>query len=105
MDELLRAREQWLIKAEKVYSDVWLTGKEVTKRYPCISQNWLRRNGQYLRRARGVIRKDDGTDECTIWGYSLNYIEKCREKGYIDCNDMRYYFNEDCTELKRRYLW
>lgn len=103
--ELLRARDYWLEKAEFVYTDKFVTAKELMKLYPCFTQSWLSSYGCYLYRTRAEIWDDKDNCQNTICGYSLNYIKKKIEQGYIDCNDRTFYFNEDCTELKRRYLW
>ena len=47
----------------------------------------------------------DGVDvRSQLYSYQ-RWVKKKIEQGYIDCNDRTFYFNEDCTELKRRYLW
>lgn len=104
-DELLRAREHWLEKAEDVYTDRFLTAKNLEKLYPCFTKSWLDTYGYNLYRTRARIWDDDGNCQKSIWGYSLNYVEKLIKQGYVDCGDITFYFNEDCTELKRRYLW
>ena len=50
----------------------------------------------------------DGTDESTEnskWGYSLNRIKQYIERGYVEINYKRYYFNEDKTEFRVRAIW
>lgn len=105
MRELLRDRKRWLEKAEDVYTDKFVTAKELMKLYPCFTKSWLSSYGCYLYRTRAEIWDEDGNCQCTVWGYSLNHIKKQIEKGYIGCHDRNFYFNEDSTELKRRYLW
>lgn len=35
--EMLSARKRLMEESEKYYSDKWVTGKELTKLYPCFS--------------------------------------------------------------------
>jgi len=85
--EMLSARKRLMEEAEKYYSDKWVTGKELTKLYPCFSANWPRRNGEYLPRTRAYITSDDGKLQCSQWGYSLNRIEKYITEGFIKINE------------------
>lgn len=105
MDELLRARKYWLEKAEFVYTDKWVTAKELMRLYPCFTKSWLSSYGCYLYRTTANIYDGEGNCKSSIWGYSLNYVKKIIKIGYIECHDRRFYFNEDCTEFKRFYLW
>ena len=43
----------------------------------------------------------DDNDNCqnSKWGYSLNRIKQYIERGYVEINYKRYYFNEDNTEF------
>ena len=101
---LLSSRKYWQEKAEAVYTDVWVTGKELTRLYPCFSASWLSKNGCYMYRTRAEIWDDDDNCQSTVWGYSLNFVKKKIEQGYIKCNYRKYYFNEDCTAFKKS-LW
>ena len=105
MRELLRSREYWLERAEDVYTDKFVTAKELVKLYPCFTKSWLSSYGCYLYRTRAEIWDEEGNFQSTVWGYSLNHIKKRIEQGYIDCNDKRYYFNDDKTEFKCNYIW
>lgn len=71
-------RYGWCIPRERV--DKWVTGKELTKLYPCFSTSWLRQNGCYLPRTRATIYDDDGNEQNSKWGYSLNRIKKLLNK-------------------------
>lgn len=97
--ELLNARKRLIEEAENYYSDKWLTGKGLTKLYPCFTTNWLKNYGQYLRRTRVSIWDDNENSYCSSWGYSLNHIEEMMSKGYVQCNGTRFYFNENKTEF------
>jgi len=83
MRELLRDRKRWLEKAEDVYTDKFVTAKELMKLYPCFTKSWLSSYGCYLYRTRAEIWDEDGNCQCTVWGYSLNHIKKQIEKGYV----------------------
>ena len=102
--EMIAARRELMEEAEKYYSDKWVTGKELTKLYPCFSTSWLRQNGCYLPRTRATIY-DDENEQNSKWGYSLNRINQFIERGYVEINDKRYYINEDKTEFRVVALW
>lgn len=99
MAEMLSERKRLMEEAEKYYSDKWVTGKELTKLYPCFSTSWLRQNGCFLPRTRATIYDDDENEQNSKWGYSLNRIKQYIERGYVEINYKRYYFNEDNTEF------
>lgn len=99
MAEMLSERKRLMEEAEKYYSDKWVTGKELTKLYPCFTTSWLRQNGCYLPRTRATIYDDDENEQNSKWGYSLNRIKQYIERGYVEINYKRYYFNEDNTEF------
>ena len=99
MAEMLSERKRLMEEAEKDYSDKWVTGKELTKLYPCFTTSWLRQNGCYLPRTRATIYDDDENEQNSKWGYSLNRIKQYIERGYVEINYKRYYFNEDNTEF------
>lgn len=103
--EMLSAREHLMEEVEHYYSDKWVTGKELTKLYPCFSTSWLRQNGCYLPRTRATIYDDDENEQNSKWGYSLNRINQFIERGYVEINDKRYYINEDKTEFRVVALW
>ena len=100
MAEMLSERKRLMEEAEKYYSDKWVTSKELTKLYPCFSTSWLRQNGCYLPRTRATIYDDGGNEQNSKWGYSLNRIKQYIERGYVEINYKRYYFNEDTTEFR-----
>ena len=97
--EMLSERKRLMEEAEKYYSDKWVTGKELTKLYPGFSTSWLRQNGCYLPRTLATIYDDDGNEQNSKWGYSLNRIKKDNEQGYVEINYKRYYFNTENTEF------
>jgi hypothetical protein len=99
MAEMLSERKRLMEEAEKYYSDKWVTGKELTKLYPCFTTSWLRQNGCYLPRTRATIYDDDENEQNSKWGYSLNRIKQYIERGYVEINYKRYYFIEDNTEF------
>lgn len=99
MAEMLSERKRLMEEAEKYYSDKWVTGKELTKLYPCFTTSWLRQNGCYLPRTCATIYDDDENEQNSKWGYSLNRIKQYIERGYVEINYKRYYFNEDNTEF------
>jgi hypothetical protein len=105
MAEMLSERKRLMEEAEKYYSDKWVTGKELTKLYPCFSTSWLRQNGCYLPRTRATISDDDENEQNSKWGYSLNRIKQYIERGYVEINYKRYYFNKDNTEFRVVALW
>ena len=105
MAEMLSERKRLMEEAEKYYSDKWITGKELTKLYPCFTTSWLRQNGCYLPRTRATIYDDDENEQNSKWGYSLNRIKQYIERGYVEINYKRYYFNEDKTEFRVRAIW
>ena len=105
MAEMLSARKRLIEDAEKYYSDKFVTGKELTKLYPCFSTSWLRQNGCYLPRTRATIYDDGGNEQNSKWGYSLNRIKQYIERKYVEINYMRYYINEDNTEFRVVALW
>ena len=105
MAEMLSERKRLMEEAEKYYSDKWVTGKELTKLYPCFTTSWLRQNGCYLPRTRATIYDDDENEQNSKWGYSLNRIKQYIERGYVEINYKRYYFNKDNTEFRVFALW
>ena len=105
MAEKLSERKRLMEEAEKYYSDKWVTGKELTKLYPCFTTSWLRQNGCYLPRTRATIYDDDENEQNSKCGYSLNRIKQYIERGYVEINYKRYYFNEDKTEFRVRAIW
>jgi len=103
MAEMLSERKRLMEEAEKYCSDKWVTGKELTKLYPCFTTSWLRQNGCYLPRTRATIYDDDENEQNSKWGYSLNRIKQYIERGYVEINYKRYYFNEEKTEFSERW--
>ena len=103
--ELLHARERMIEEAEKCYSDKWVTGKELTKLYPCFTTSWLRQNGCYLPRTRATIYDDDENEQNSQWGYSLNGIKRAIERGYVQCHGKRFFFNKDNTGFSVQSWW
>lgn len=105
MAEMLSERKRLMEEAEKYYSDKWVTGKELTKLYPCFTTSWLRQNGCYLPRTRATIYDDDENEQNSKWGYSLNGIERAIERGYVQCQGKRYHFNKDKTSFSVQSWW
>lgn len=105
MAEMLSERKRLMEEAEKYYSDKWVTGKELTKLYPCFTTSWLRQNGCYLPRTRVTLYDDNENEQNSKWGYSLNRIKQYIERGYVEINYKRYYFNKDNTEFRVFALW
>ena len=103
--EMLSARKRLIEEVERYYSDKWVTGKELTKLYPCFSTSWLRQNGCYLPRTRATIYDDGGNEQNSKWGYSLNGIERAIERGYVQCHGKRYHFNKDNTSFSVQTWW
>ena len=103
--EIIAARRQLMEEAEKYYSDKFVTGKELTKLYPCFTKSWLSSYGCHLPRTRATIYDDDENEQNSQWGYSLNGIKRCIERGYVEINYKRYYFNKDNTEFRVVALW
>ena len=103
--QMLSARKRLMEEAEKYYSDKWITGKELTKLYPCFSTSWLRQNGCFLPRTRATVYDNDENEQNSKWGYSLNRIKQYIERGYVEINYKRYYFNEENTEFRVFALW
>ena len=105
--EIISARKRLMEEAEKYYSNKWVTGKELTKLYPCFTKSWLSSYGCYLPRTRATIYDDDENEQNSQWGYSLNRIKEYIERGYVEVNYKRYYFNEDNSgfRLVRDYYW
>ena len=46
---------------------------------------------------------DNENEQNSKWGYSLNRINEYIEKGYVEVNYKRYYFNEDKTEFRAQW--
>ena len=103
--EIISARKRLMEEAEKYYSDKFVTGKELTKLYPCFTKSWLSSYGCHLPRTRATIYDDDENEQNSQWGYSLNRIKEYIERGYVEVNYKRYYFNEDKTEFEVRGWW
>ena len=103
--EIIAARRQLMEEAEKYYSDKFVTGKELTKLYPCFTKSWLSSNGCFLPRTRATIYDDDENEQNSQWGYSLNGIKRCIERGYVQCHGKRYFFNKDNTGFSVQSWW
>ena len=103
--EMLSARKRLMEEAEKYYSDKFVTGKELTKLYPCFTKSWLSSYGCHLPRTRATIYDDGGNEQNSKWDYSLNRIKQYIERGYVEINYKRYYFNEDKTDFRVIALW
>ena len=103
--EIIAARRQLMEEVEKYYSEKWVTGKELTKLYPCFTKSWLSSNGCHLPRTRVTLYDDDGNEQNSQWGYSLNRIKKAIEKGYVQCRGKRFYFNKDNTGFSVQSWW
>ena len=102
---MLHAKERMIEEAEKYYFDKWITGKELTKLYPCFTTSWLRQNGCFLPRTRATIYDDYENEQNSQWGYSLNGIKRCIERGYVQCHGKRYFFNKDNTGFSVQSWW
>lgn len=103
MAEMLSERKRLMEEAEKYYSDKFVTGKELTKLYPCFTKSWLSSYGCFLPRTRATIYDDYENEQNSQWGYSLNGIRRCIERGYVEVNYKRYYFNEDKTAFRAQW--
>lgn len=103
--EIIAARRDLMKEVEKYYSDKYVTGKELTKLYPCFTKSWLSSNGCHLPRTRVTIYDDNGNEQNSQWGYSLNGIERAFERGYVQGYGKRYYFNADKTGFEVRSWW
>ena len=103
--EILSTRKRLMEEAEKYYSDKFVTGKELTKLYPCFTKSWLSSYGCHLPRTRVTLYDDNKNERNSQWGYSLNRIKEYIERGYVEVNYKRYYFNEDKTEFEVRSWW
>ena len=101
--EIIAARKRLMEEAEKYYSDKFVTGKELTKLYPCFTKSWLSSYGCHLPRTRVTIYDDDENEQNSQWGYSLNGIKRCIERGYVEVNYKRYYFNKDNTAFRAQW--
>jgi len=53
----------------------------------------------FVLRVRLTIYDDNDIFQNSKWGYSLNRIKQYIERGYVEINYKRYYFNEDTTEF------
>ena len=103
--QMLHARERMIEEAEKYYSDKWVTGKELTKLYPCFTKSWLSSYGCHLPRTRATIYDDDENEQNSQWGYSLNGIKRAIERGYVQCHGKRFFFNKDNTGFSVQSWW
>ena len=103
--QMLHARERMTEEAEKYYSDKWVTGKELTKLYPCFTKSWLSSYGCVLPRTRATIYDDDENEQNSQWGYSLNGINRAIERGYVQCHGKRFFFNKDNTGFSVQSWW
>ena len=56
-------------------------------------------------RVRLAIYDDNDIFQNSKWGYSLNRIKQYIERGYVEINYKRYYFNEDKTDFRVIALW
>jgi hypothetical protein len=72
-------------KALGVYGEVWLTAEDVVKQFGMISEDFIKRRGKLLPRARVEYVGEDGLVHVGKWAYPRNRIQEMIMSGEMKC--------------------
>lgn len=79
MRQIKQAVQNVIEQSEEVY----VTGRELSKRLQMFTPNWLKSYGHLLPRTQAVITHDNGQTHVTGWCYPLHKIQRMVEDGEI----------------------
>ncbi len=67
----------------EIYSEKWVSGKELCQQIAMFSPNWLEKYGWKLPRERIEVTDDEGERRVTRWGYPLHHIQMMIAEGRL----------------------
>ena len=69
----------------EMYSEVWLTGDELSKTFGTMTRAWLKRYGHAIQgRRRVTVQSEDGEVHGSAWLYPRNKIQRMFASGEIE---------------------
>ena len=88
MDRMLRAQVAAEVRAAmqsilEEYSERYVTGDELCRRFGFLSKDWLKRYGHLLPRTQAIVSEENGNLHQTGWGYALHQIQRMVAEGSI----------------------
>ena len=67
----------------EMYSEVWLTEKELIAQFGMFTHDWLKKYGQCLQPARAIVVDEQGLERRSGWAYPKHKIQRMIASGEI----------------------
>ena len=67
----------------EMYSEVWLTEKELIAQFGMFTHDWLKKYGQCLQPARAIVVDEQGVERRSGWAYPKHKIQRMIASGEI----------------------
>lgn len=72
-----------LMEAMETYDERWLTAKQISEYIGCLTERWLRDNGEMLPRTRMEWTDSQGQRHASSWMYPLHRLQAMIADGRI----------------------
>lgn len=72
-----------LMEAMETYDERWLTSKQISEYIGCLTERWLRDNGEMLPRTRMEWTDSQGQRHASSWMYPLHRLQAMIADGRI----------------------
>ena len=67
----------------EIYSEVWLTEKQLLEQFGMFTHDWLKKYGQCLQPARAIVVDEQGAERRSGWAYPKHKIQRMIASGEI----------------------
>ena len=67
----------------EMYSEVWLTEKQMLEQFGMFTHDWLKKYGQCLQPARAIVVDEQGVERRSGWAYPKHKIQRMIASGEI----------------------
>ena len=67
----------------EMYSEVWLTEKQLLEQFGMFTHDWLKKYGQCLQPARAIVVDEQGAERRSGWAYPKHKIQRMIASGEI----------------------
>ena len=67
----------------EMYSEVWLTEKQLLEQFGMFTHDWLKKYGQCLQPARAIVVDEQGVERRSGWAYPKHKIQRMIASGEI----------------------
>ena len=67
----------------EMYSEVWLTEKQLLEQFGMFTHDWLKKYGHCLQPARAIVVDEQGVEHRSGWAYPKHKIQRMIASGEI----------------------